>query len=490
MASISKDAKGNKRVLFVDTDGKRRAIHLGKMPQAAALEIKTKVEHLVAAKTSRCPWNAPTALWVAELEKWLADKLAAVGLIPKREATEAKRAGTHLGEFVKAYIAGREVDAKSSTLTNLRQAERYLIEHFGANKPIGDVTPGDADDYRRWLFDKVGDNTARRHLGRAKQFFRAALRKRLIAENPFGDMKGLSVQANKTREFLVSRETAAKVLEACIDDEWRALFALARFGGLRTPSESLALTWNDIDWERGRIRVRSPKTEHHEGHDERIVPLFDELRTHLGKLWEAAPPGSVYVVTRYRNAKQNLRTQLERIIRSAGLTPWPRLWQNLRSSCATELAAEHPAHVAAAWLGHSTVVAAKHYWQVTEEDFEKATRKPTRNAAQHSAGLLGTTRQAKLDLSLLPTNAFSYANVPENQCPLQDSNGATLSVGGVRETANRLSTSDAQSDAREANSTPAAPIDSELARVIEVWPTLPEEKKAAVLRIALGASIC
>jgi len=48
------------------------------------------------------------------------------------------------------------------------------------------------------------------------------------------------------------------------------------------------------------------------------------------------------------------------------------LFQNLRASRATELASEHPAHVAAAWLGHSTLVANKHYWQVTDADFAKA----------------------------------------------------------------------------------------------------------------------
>ena len=36
------------------------------------------------------------------------------------------------------------------------------------------------------------------------------------------------------------------------------------------------------------------------------------------------------------------------------------------------LASEHPAHVAAAWLGHSTLVANKHYWHVTDADFAKA----------------------------------------------------------------------------------------------------------------------
>ena len=78
------------------------------------------------------------------------------------------------------------------------------------------------------------------------------------------------------------------------------------------------------------------------------------------------------MITRYRDTNANLRTQLLRIIAKAGLKPWPKLFQNLRASRATELAAEHPAHVAADWLGHSTTIADKHYWQVTDADFDRA----------------------------------------------------------------------------------------------------------------------
>ena len=70
------------------------------------------------------------------------------------------------------------------------------------------------------------------------------------------------------------------------------------------------------------------------------------------------------VISRYRETNANLRTQICRIIREAGLIPWPKLLQNLRTSRATELAVEFPAHVAAEWMGHSTVVADKHYWRV------------------------------------------------------------------------------------------------------------------------------
>ena len=46
---------------------------------------------------------------------------------------------------------------------------------------MDEVTPGDADEFRRFLLGHLGENTVRRHCGRAKQFFRAAVRKRLLA---------------------------------------------------------------------------------------------------------------------------------------------------------------------------------------------------------------------------------------------------------------------------------------------------------------------
>ncbi len=209
----------------------------------------------------------------------------------------------------------------------------------------------------------------RRRCGIARQFFRAAVRKRLIPENPFAEMEGVSVRANRARDFFLTRQDAARVLDACPDAEWRLIFALSRYGGLRCPSETLALRWSDIDWANNRFTVTSRKTEHHEGHGSRVVPLFPELRPYFE---DAFDPEAVYVITRYQDGNSNLRTQLNRIIKRAGLTPWEKLFQNLRASRATELAAQFPSHVAAEWLGHSTMVAQKHYWRTTEDDFEKA----------------------------------------------------------------------------------------------------------------------
>ena len=80
----------------------------------------------------------------------------------------------------------------------------------------------------------------------------------------------------------------------------------------------------------------------------------------------------MYVITRYRKSNVNLRTELIRIIQRAGLKPWPKLFQNLRSTRETELAEDWPEHKVCQWIGNSKTVAREHYLQVTDEDFKRA----------------------------------------------------------------------------------------------------------------------
>ena len=77
-------------------------------------------------------------------------------------------------------------------------------------------------------------------------------------------------------------------------------------------------------------------------------------------------------------------THFCRIIERAGLKPWPKLWQNLRSTRQTELAEEFPSHVVCAWMGNSRDVAREHYLQVTDEHFERAAQNAAHPAATAS----------------------------------------------------------------------------------------------------------
>ena len=176
---------------------------------------------------------------------------------------------------------------------------------------------------------------------------------------------------NDTRAFYVDQSTTTEVLAACPSQDWRVVVALARYAGLRCPSEVGALTWDDVNWEKGRLTVRSKKTEHHGAdHALRVVPISPALRTILADASEQAAKGEAFVAPLANRFGINLRTHLERIVERAGHKPWPRLLQNLRASCATDWVEKYPAHVVAKWLGHSPKVAATHYLQAREHHFE------------------------------------------------------------------------------------------------------------------------
>lgn len=433
MASLSVDADGNRVLQFSNVQRKRKTIRLGKRTDKSAEKIKTKVEALVDDTIRAKPHAPDVARWVRQVEQRdpaLYDKLAAAGLVPPRGLSGQ----VTLGEFLNRFIDGRS-DVKPGTAITYNNVRRNLVDYFGGDRLLDSISTAEAKDWRRWLArakneddPKAGgaglsDNTARRRSGTARQFFADALERRLIAENPFAAIKGVAVKANRKRDYFVTRAEAGAVLKACPDNQWRLLFALSRFGGLRCPSEHLALTWGDIDLQRGRITVRSSKTEHHEGKGERVMPLFPELRPYLkaalNELLADFDPkvkrlSEQPVITRYRDTNANLRTQLCKIIRRAKLKPWPKLFQNLRATRATELADEFPSQVAADWLGHSVTIADKHYRQTTDEHFDRALNVPPMGVTECSANAARALHRTAVGAASGRTASQRPSKTPKN----------------------------------------------------------------------------
>lgn len=370
MASVTRDGDKGFRIRYYDGNGDRQQIRLAGINQATAEQIGRHVDILNGAKMAGEPLRErQTILWLQKIGKTIHNKLAAVGLVEPRESSA-------LGLFLKDYIRQRS-DVKSNTQKRLQSVTNHLIDHFGESIDLQAIHAGHADQFRSFLYGKGhAENTVRRYCGIAKQFFRAAIRRKLVDENPFADHV-TTVKGNAAKFHFVTRDDAAKILDACPDLQWRMIFALCRFGGMRCPSEVLALRWQDINWEHGRFLVHSSKTEHHEGKETRLVPLFPELVEILSAGFAEAEEGSVYVVTRYRESTQNLRTTFGKIIKRAGLKPWPKLFQNLRSTRETELAEVFPLQAVTSWIGNSQLIASKHYLQLTDEHFEKASAKVT-----------------------------------------------------------------------------------------------------------------
>ena len=181
-----------------------------------------------------------------------------------------------------------------------------------------------------------GDGTGRARVcvGIAKQFFRAAIRERIVLENPF-DGQSTAVRENRKRQHFVSRVEA------------------------------------------------------------QVVPIFPELYSHLQNAFDEAEPGTAYCCPQYPNPNQMYRKAMLKVIEQAGLKPWPKLFQNLRASRETELAEKYPIQVVCSWIGNSPQVAAKHYLQVTEDHFVQAAKKTVQDPVQKTAALPRTDLHAE-----------------------------------------------------------------------------------------------
>ena len=74
-------------------------------------------------------------------------------------------------------------------------------------------------------------------------------------------------------------------------------------------------------------------------------------------------------------AGTNLGQRMSRTIRAAGVSEWPKLFQNMRSSRQTELSAVYSITDVCAWMGNSLQVAGNHYLQPLSDTFQRAGEK-------------------------------------------------------------------------------------------------------------------
>jgi integrase len=370
MASVQRldrDGRAGFRIRFY-VDKKRREIYVagdGKSAERMAGKIADYLESLALAQSKNEAPDPKALAWANSTKGRLRDSLVGWGLADAISERSKSDAGRFLGAFVRDYIKSRS-DVKDRTKNNFEQAAGCLIEYFGDRKPLRSITMADVARWRRWLESDRGlaPTTANKHAKRGRTFFLEAVRDRLLESSPFEGLK-IGDESNPDRQRFIDREMATKVVEACPDIDWRVIFGLARFAGLRCPSEVMGLKWTDIDWDAGRLRIDAPKT------GLRYCPMFPEVRVVLADAFDQAVDGAVFVVAR-RTLGDNLRTQFNRIVERAGIKPWPKPFCNCRASCRTELQERFPSHVINKWLGQSSAVAEKHYLQTTDEHWQRA----------------------------------------------------------------------------------------------------------------------
>ena len=370
MATIVNRPGGHKWIQFASPlEPKRCTIRLGKATSRHAGEWKRRVEQVINSIILSAPLDRSTAEWLAGLPPKMRERLANTGLC---EPPGPQTLSDLLDEFFDDY------SAEEGTIRVMKCVAENLTSHFGESAPILTLNAKKAIKFREWLKEDGGavrsglaETTVSMRCQKARQIFKFACDSGWLKNNPFDGMCDWST-TDQSKAFFVTREIYHEIIENTVDVSFRAIIALARIGGLRSPSEIKPLTWDAVDWKKRRLRVTSPKTKRFKDKGERTIPLFPELGEQIEQLWEVAKEGEPRMFPSDTISSAGLNSKLQSVLRACGIPLWPKPFINMRASRDSELLEQYPIHVVATWMGHSARIALKHYAQVQEVHWDAA----------------------------------------------------------------------------------------------------------------------
>ena len=349
-------------------DGKRRfTIHLGgkRYTKKTAERFKDIVEALLFYRRNGITTpDKSVEHWLQNAPVELRTKLAKAGLLVVDEVKTCR-------QLWDSFLVHKK-DVKDNTVQVYLSSQTHFFEAFLPAEPIEKITLDRLLEWKATLLDRYAAASVATFLKTVRTVLNWAVKQDWLPKSP---MSGIPIGRfeNRGKDRVISLEEYAKLLDACPNQEWRTIMALARIGGLRCPSELRQLRWKDVEWERNRFLVRSTKTEHHEGHRERFVPLFPELREELDRLFLLGETtDDEFVIQSFQGSTWRMGTQFQKIAHLAGLGTVVRPFDNLRMSRSNEVLRQFGEIKESLWIGHSSAVMKKHYFRLSDTDFSEA----------------------------------------------------------------------------------------------------------------------
>ena len=148
----------------------------------------------------------------------------------------------------------RSAESSPRSRQNHRLAWTRFFSFFKEQESIADLTQNRMLQWKEFLLQSLSPSTAAATVRRMKTVFRFAVMKGWIADNPLQDISIKYSPTRKDRRFF-TRDEYLTLLEHCPNQEWRVILALARYAGLRCPSEVMQLRWRDINWKAKGINI-------------------------------------------------------------------------------------------------------------------------------------------------------------------------------------------------------------------------------------------
>lgn len=366
MATLYKRSKGVYRIQF--RTEKRRGSITVRGSKAEAETLRGYISRLVDYKKRGLRPSADVLDWLRDLSAEFRVELAELGLV------ELGRVGGSVSDLVD-YATRQLSELEERSRINYAQYAKSLKEYFGAGRPIGSISAGDAKEFRKWLGEKgridpergYSPGSISKRIKYARQIFELAIAKEWLDRNPFRGIR-VKVPIDDSRRYFVSKELTAKVLEELSSDEDRLVFALGRFAGFRIGSEIRSLRWQDVNFETRLLRVGDKKRKR-----VRTCPIFVELSPFIDRLWESAEPGADFVCPRFRSSTdQAFKSRVFKALTRLSIEAWPDLFLNLRRSRATEVVEQFGIKAESEWIGHGVEVSLRHYQLIEQATIDRA----------------------------------------------------------------------------------------------------------------------
>ena len=250
------------------------------------------------------------------------------GLVPR------DRSRLTLSAYLKLDRQAIAADVAPSTIRVHEVASQHAIEVIGANVRLDRVAWADVVRLKTAMTNEKGLSkaTVRKVIATLKASWNRALKRELVARNPFAKEGGTWKQQPRAKRIFDHAEVAA-MLAAAPTPWWRAMIRLLFTTGLRI-GEAMNLTWDDIDRESGQIVVSRKRRGGFDFGDE-TYPVFEWSTKSHAERSVPAPPDVFDLLDplRFRRphyvfvSLEQLRS-IEARLEATGRLPQPGHWVN------------------------------------------------------------------------------------------------------------------------------------------------------------------